>query len=931
MTRLREPSVGLTPDKPRGRHVHPRNLPSVQESPLDRKHLGDDDPEGQDGESDSSGVEGNRKTLASEAERPLVAELDPVAQATEDEVEDADTGQEARIDRGHEGDLVRAGDGLVIASGRIGGVAQRLQGEPATPKGRDNPFGDSAGIPEEDSSSEAEAERSAARLNAVTRLSIRSRQDSSTQPTNPRDAERNTAVAYQSSRNHTGRSIAIGTSPIDHPYTNNTTDPSRAPKTARKSTIPAPTMAQSLSPSKRKRGTEARPSTNPIRECSGPRGGQASGNSITATSTNQPSGSQKLQRPKQIYHNMTAPHKIQKVTPRARTDIYVPQLSPEETRAATKQGIKTTRAGRANSKTLHARGRSPIGTRTRRAGGSILNQQPPEEVQQEGDAEDQLLEAEEDGVETAEPTKKLRGVRSRRQKYASPIASSAVLTAGRITRTNPTGDRTMIQNSASEQVDRPVSPRPKNASRVTSQKTGAEREVARVVSADPRRSTGMEIRASGGALNTAEGLRRGADQERRREHHEQPPPDHHIRQGHEDSARITLPTNMSISQSSDVEGLDSGNVAQPREANDSDAEGYVHLGNNLSAEEKLELIMDYIYDIRDKRGPTRDCRTEVIKDFLNDVDDMRLLYTKLGKQERGTNQYDKLREELDKGLEIIKDQSHLIVSQNIRILPKEDSTIDVLKEKRATLEDLYTWAIPDLILAIKKAVGYYPDHSIPSSELRRIIGLQDVAINLGDSKWRREVRPGKESREHLKRLSHVVLPNIKKLRQDYKEELEERRRARDRCLKENLRRRIADEERRRREREREIKRRRRIINDQVLSELARTDPKYSANRRSQSQRRGDDNRLSGQDGFAGNKTNDWPKAELLALVQGLERFTGRDRYAQIVQEHCGPGGVLQSRSMDELFEKAKEFKADVYGDWELHPDDGPLPDYILSI
>jgi hypothetical protein len=48
-------------------------------------------------------------------------------------------------------------------------------------------------------------------------------------------------------------------------------------------------------------------------------------------------------------------------------------------------------------------------------------------------------------------------------------------------------------------------------------------------------------------------------------------------------------------------------------------------------------------------------------------------------------------------------------------------------------------------------------------------------------------------------------------------------------------------------------------------------------------------------------------------------------------EHCGPGGVLQSRSMDELFEKAKEFKADVYGDWELHPDDGPLPDYILSI
>jgi hypothetical protein len=878
MARPREPSVGLTPSKRGEKHAQPQNIPSVQESPLNIENLGDEE---QDVEGDSGGAEGNRRTLPGEA--------DPIAQAAEDEAEDADVGQEASTDRDDEGDLVRAGDGLVRASGRIGGVAQHLQGEPTTPQGRslqDNPFGDSAGTPEEDPGSEAEAERSAARLNAVTRLSIRSRQDSGTLPTNPRGTKRTTMAAYRSSENLPAQSIATGTPPTGHTYTNNT----RASKPARKSTISAPTVPQSLSPSKRKRGPEIMSPGNPIRRYSGSGRDQASTNSTNATLVSQPSRPGKLQRPNRINYNMTASGKTQNVAPQTRTDIYTPQSSPEKTKAAAKQAIRTTQASSAKSKNQHVLDRSHIGTRTRQAGRGIHNQQHSGKMRQEGAAEDQLFEAEEDGVEATEPSKKLRRGRSERQQYTSPITSSAVPTTGRITRTNPTGNKAVSQNPVRKQAVRPVSSGSKNASRVVSQKTRAQKEVAEMVLADSPGSTGMRTRVPR-RIHAAGGLGRRTDQETRYEHHEQPSPDHHARQGHERRTRAPLPAKPSSSQSPGAEDSDAGDVAQSGESNDSEVEEYVDPGNKLSAEEKLELIMDYVYDIRGKRGSTRKYRTEVIGEFLEDIDDMRLLYTRLGKEEQGTDQYDKLREELDMALEGITDRSHSIVSRNIRILPEEGPTIDIIKERRATLEDLYTWAIPDLILAIKKAVDCYPDRSIPSPELRRIVGLQDVVINLGDSKWRRGIRTGKKSREVLKRLSHAVLPNIRKLRQDYKKELEERRRARDRRLKENLQRRIADEERRRREREREIRRRRRIINGQVLSELARTDPKYSANRRSQSQRRGDGGRLPGQDEFAGNKPNEWPKAELLALVQGLEKFTGKHQLLRSIVD-APPWSIL---------------------------------------
>jgi hypothetical protein len=93
----------------------------------------------------------------------------------------------------------------------------------------------------------------------------------------------------------------------------------------------------------------------------------------------------------------------------------------------------------------------------------------------------------------------------------------------------------------------------------------------------------------------------------------------------------------------------------------------------------------------------------------------------------------------------------------------------------------------------------------------------------------------------------------------------------------NLQRRRAEEQRLLERKERKIRRRRMIIREQVLIDLARTDPKYGGNRRSNGRLREGIGGYSSstQDGLVGNKPNEWPETELLALVEGLEKFTGK--------------------------------------------------------
>ena len=55
-------------------------------------------------------------------------------------------------------------------------------------------------------------------------------------------------------------------------------------------------------------------------------------------------------------------------------------------------------------------------------------------------------------------------------------------------------------------------------------------------------------------------------------------------------------------------------------------------------------------------------------------------------------------------------------------------------------------------------------------------------------------------------------------------------------------------------------------------------------------------------------TKKWSRAELQALLGGLEEFTKEDRYLKIAEIYGGRGGPLSSRDLDELMLQAKFFK-----------------------
>ena len=52
----------------------------------------------------------------------------------------------------------------------------------------------------------------------------------------------------------------------------------------------------------------------------------------------------------------------------------------------------------------------------------------------------------------------------------------------------------------------------------------------------------------------------------------------------------------------------------------------------------------------------------------------------------------------------------------------------------------------------------------------------------------------------------------------------------------------------------------------------------------------------------------WSKVEDTALLDGLERFTGANRYLEIDEAYGSPGGLLRGRDVDELMERARFYK-----------------------
>jgi hypothetical protein len=864
---LRAPSETLTPVKNGERHPHLNDLPPAQKTPSHIVNLEDDNSEGQNSEDDSGDAEQSSKGPASEVG---VMDIDLSTEiAGGDRKENREISPEAGTDQESNEDLMKANSRIIRVSGHIDEItAQLLQEKPTTSRGRTfwtnvskNPTSTSGNS----SSSESEAERSAARLNAVTRPSLRNRNIAGAEPANLEGSQRTATVERESSEDLPLQSAAAGTSPTVRPSTAHSTEtaiklPSRVTRATAKG-IPSIWMStvtpQNISPGKRKRSAETRLSSSSLQRNDVSEGTQATKKHIHAALANRPGGSRPrtLARPSKRYNDMTGavPSKTQKAAPGPRADPYIPELSPT---------VKTTVKQPDKGKLQATDGKNH--TRSR-----IRNQKYSEdEVPEEGD------------METAEPIQELQRVPGKRQVKPAPTTSSTV--TGRVTRANPTGDRALSQSPThlSTATLAPRVSKTKSAERISAQKAELRRPVVKVASEDPRGPTRIENQATR-ETDDAEGSSRqrstvirakgqhGTSRQAGRSHpNKKSLPEHRVRQPGGHGVKSTVPARESSNnpgQPPDAEDSEASDLTQSGESVDGD-----HADEHLSTTERLERITECVNTIRSKRkgsGP----EYKAVAGFLNDVRELRSLYTKLAEQEQGTSPYVRLCGELDNQIGVVEGSSSCVLGEIARDTRGNAS----LKKKKAILRGLYIWVIPDIVVTIRTAVSAHGDGFIPTAEIRRIIKLQSVVIQLGDQKWGSGVRVTEGSREVLNRFRRAVLRHTKELRKDYAKELKERRKARAHRLEVSRQRRIANGQREQEKRMREIKRRRRVIHEQVLSDLARTDPKFSGNWRE------DDDSSSTQDEFAGNKPSEWPEVELLALVQGLEKFTGKLQWQQL--------------------------------------------------
>ncbi|KAI9840476.1 MAG: hypothetical protein M1837_001582 [Sclerophora amabilis] len=272
-----------------------------------------------------------------------------------------------------------------------------------------------------------------------------------------------------------------------------------------------------------------------------------------------------------------------------------------------------------------------------------------------------------------------------------------------------------------------------------------------------------------------------------------------------------------------------------------------------------------------------------------------------------------------------------------------------LEDAERTIQEIYAFCIPGLVRLLKIAFNTHrSDSQIESPALRQLSKIQGMILTLGKTAKAWKTKP-RSSLNLVKPTRNRILRSVREMQKIIRAELQERN-ARAKSRRESAALDEYDEEREERIRHEEernineiIDRRRRII-ERLAQVQDRTDPKGREKRHREflvgsqlpstlmvstsphsSQRRRPRTQL---DQLA-IRDGRWEQTEVVALFQGLEQFTGHDRYTQILHHSGRPGQPLQHRDLDALFKKAKEMRADLLADMESHP--GPLPPWIQSI
>ncbi|KAI9826636.1 MAG: hypothetical protein M1832_006232 [Thelocarpon impressellum] len=273
------------------------------------------------------------------------------------------------------------------------------------------------------------------------------------------------------------------------------------------------------------------------------------------------------------------------------------------------------------------------------------------------------------------------------------------------------------------------------------------------------------------------------------------------------------------------------------------------------------------------------------------------------------------------------------------------------------IRDVYAFGLPKLIVTFEAALECYDSElGMDDRALDELVRILDVIDALGAKAGEAEVRPPgslniiKPNRAALSRLRHVrdAFGRETKKRHVDREE-QERAREVERSHK------TAEDEsaRQREDHQRKVGNRRRLIKEQLarrsqLTELSMAPFSGSGSLRSPSavqdgsvhsvevdddydRRSVERVEMFGHVGVEGDGEDEWRPLELRALIEGLERFTGRDRYTQIFNHYTKPGQELQARDFDEMWAKAREIRTDFMADVELHPDGREVPAWLLSV
>ncbi|KAI9835921.1 MAG: hypothetical protein M1819_001819 [Sarea resinae] len=426
-----------------------------------------------------------------------------------------------------------------------------------------------------------------------------------------------------------------------------------------------------------------------------------------------------------------------------------------------------------------------------------------------------------------------------------------------------------------------------------------------------------------------------------------------------------------------VEGQDDGVDGEESETENVDDYYRIELVGTLGSlygqRRNLKKALEALNEIGVQRVGERNIRhrivlgTKTIEELVSSALDAEKTYQRLAEQDPSAVSETALAESL------------LSVQEKLDDIENVISSFDEYAGDKKTemIQDIFAHAIPGMVHLLLAAIGYHGkmDH-IDTTSLSEITKITDLICSLYErANHTRELWQVKlDSALHLINPSRQhVYPSIRSIRDVLNKELEKRskdsrRKEEEQALQLSYE--AAEEEAaRKRAEELRLKDERHLTLNKQLAQIRAKDEARELSRLLQRKHfypynssppimdlvmPTQNNSRTGRRGYSGKARHNhrngisvsaadmsrddwspgeekWSDEELTALMDGLQLFTGSNRYDQILQTYGRVGRPLQYKNFDDLFRKAKEMRTEFETYAESHPEEGPAPWWTLTI